>query len=341
MPLFNAPAFLFLSILLAACAVASWPSGRLRPFLTTGLISIIPASWLVHLVTAGFTAAGALRFAPGWMQGDDGLWFWLWNFGIFLPLVAACTMTVFRPRGADTTTRVFCSVAIATLVFCFLFAVAPWAWDNTKLLLWAYLALAPFLWSTLVARWPCWVRTAACILLFASGALALLGGLDSRHGYKLADRAELAAVQFMLRTIPVSARLATAPSYEHPALILGQPVVMGHDGHLFSQGLDYGPAEAELAECGPPSGCAVFVLGPTRERTLASLDATMEGVRPGSGGYSAWRALPAHALPARGVKESFPTDGPHAWGLTAFAHGRIRWSSGPLPCSGQNRHNLP
>jgi hypothetical protein len=246
MPLFNAPAFLFLSILLAACAVASWNSGRLRPFLTTGLISIIPASWLVHLVTAGFTAPGALRFEPGWMQGDGGLWFWLWNFGIFLPLVAACAVTVFRPRGADTTTRIFCGVSIATLVFCFLFAVAPWAWDNTKLLLWAYLALAPFLWSTLITRWPCWVRTAACILLFASGALALLGGLDSRHGYKLADRAELAAVQFMLRTMPVSARLATAPSYEHPALILGQPVVMGHDGHLFSQGLDYGPAEAEL-----------------------------------------------------------------------------------------------
>jgi hypothetical protein len=246
MPLFNAPAFLFLSILLAACAAASWRGGRLRPFLATGLISIIPASWLVHLVTAGFTAPGALRFEPGWMQGEGGLWFWLWNFGIFLPLVAACAVTVFRPRGADTTTRVFCGVAIATLLFCFLFAIAPWAWDNTKLLLWAYLALAPFLWSTLIARWPVWARAGTCLLLFASGALALIGGLDSRHGYQLADRSELAAVQFMLRTIPVNARLATAPSYEHPALILGQPVVMGHDGHLFSQGLDYGPAEAEL-----------------------------------------------------------------------------------------------
>ena len=246
MPLFNTPAFLFLSILLAACAVASWRGGRLHPFLATGLISIIPASWLVHLVTAGFTAPSALRFEPGWMQGDGGLWFWLWNFGIFLPLVAACAVTVFRPRGADTTTRVFCGVAIATLVFCFLFAIAPWAWDNTKLLLWAYLALAPFLWSTLIARWPVWVRAGTCLLLFASGALALIGGLDSRHGYQLADRSELAAVQFMLRTIPVNARLATAPSYEHPALILGQPVVMGHDGHLFSQGLDYGPTQAEL-----------------------------------------------------------------------------------------------
>lgn len=53
-------------------------------------------------------------------------------------------------------------------------------------------------------------------------------------------------MQVALRALPVNARLATAPSYEHPALILGQPVVLGHDGHLFSQGLDYGPAQGEL-----------------------------------------------------------------------------------------------
>lgn len=246
MPLFNAPAFLFLSVVLAACALTSRKNGRLRPFLATGIISVIPASWLVHMVTVGFTAPSALRFEPGWMQGDDGLWFWFWNFGIFLPLVAACTALVFRRHEADAAARVFCGVATGTLLFCFLFAVAPWAWDNTKLLLWAYLAVAPFLWSNLIARWPRWARAAACLLLFASGALALLGGLDSRHGYKLADRAELSAMQVMLRKIPVNARLATAPSYEHPALILGQPVIMGHDGHLFSQGLDYSTVQEEL-----------------------------------------------------------------------------------------------
>jgi hypothetical protein len=30
-------------------------------------------------------------------------------------------------------------------------------------------------------------------------------------------------------------------------MLLGQPVVMGHDGHLFSQGLDYAPVEEKLA----------------------------------------------------------------------------------------------
>ena len=246
MPLFNAPAFLFLSALLAGCAVAAWKKGLMRPFFITGIVSLIPATWLVRLVTVGFTAPSALRFAPGWMQEETGLWFWSWNFGVFLPLVIVGAAVLFRRGGADRTARVFYGVGLATLAFCFLFLVAPWAWDNTKLILWGYLALLPFLWTNLLARWPAWARAATCILLFTSGALALVGGLDARHGYKLADRAELAAVQVALRALPVNARLATAPSYEHPALILGQPVVLGHDGHLFSQGLDYGPAQREL-----------------------------------------------------------------------------------------------
>ena len=246
MPLFNAPAFFFLSILLAACAAGSWGTTSFRNFVIAGLVSIIPATWLVHLVTAGFTAPGALRFAPGWMQGDQGFRFWLWNFGILLPLAVAGAVAVFRRGGGDRTTRVFYGTGLATLGFCFLFLLAPWAWDNTKLILWGYLALAPFLWTNLISRWPAWVRAVACVLLFASGALALVGGLDARHGYKFADRAELADVRVMLRAVPVNARLATAPSYEHPALVLGQPVVLGHDGHLFSQGLDYGPVQREL-----------------------------------------------------------------------------------------------
>ena len=246
MPFFNAPAFAFLSVLLAACFIAGWRTGRSRNFLIVTLLAVIPATWLVLMVTGNFTAPNALRWAPGWMQGDDGWWFWLGNFGLFLPLVAALGFVLFRRSAADTATRVFYSVAVATLVFCFLFLLAAWPWDNTKLIVWSYLVLAPLLWDGLIKRWPLGLRIATCLGLFTSGALALVGGLDSRHGYKIADRVELDDVQFLLRHLPVNARLACAPAYDHPALLLGQPVVMGHDGHLYSQGLDYWPVSAKL-----------------------------------------------------------------------------------------------
>lgn len=244
MPLFNAPAFIFLSMLLAACFVASWKSGHARPFLQLGLVSLIPATWLVAMVTANFTAPSALRFAPGWMQENGGLWFWFWNFGILLPLLVALGFFVLR-RG-DAASRVFYLTGAGALLFCFLFALAPWAWDNTKLMLWGYLALMPLLWAGLIGQWAEPWRAATCALLFCSGAITLANGLDERHGYGLAERSELADTQFLLRRVPIDARVACAPVYNHPALLLGQPLAMGYDGHLFSQGLDYGPVQRDL-----------------------------------------------------------------------------------------------
>lgn len=246
MPLFNAPAFLFLSAALAASTLAAWCSNRARPFIALGLISVIPATWLVRLVTAGFSAPSSFRFFPGWMQNDEGLWFWLLNFGIFLPLVVVLGLTLFRRSSATDSAKVFYITGAGTLVFCFFFSLATWPWDNTKLLLWGYLALVPVLWSELIARWRPWARTATCLLLFSAGGASLAAGLDVRHGYTLADRAELAETRVLLRKIPVNARLACAPSHEHPALLLGQPVAMGYDGHLYSQGLDYSAVEQEL-----------------------------------------------------------------------------------------------
>lgn len=246
MPLFNAPAFLFLSALLAACAVAGWRAGLARKFVVTGIVSIIPATWLVRMVTSHFTAPSALRFAPGWMQGDDGWLFWLQNFGLFLPLAAVLGGMLWTRSGANRTDKTFFAVSAGTLVFCFLFLIAPWPWDNTKLILWGYLGLLPFLWIHLIARLPEWARDAVCILLFAAGAVTLTAGLDARHGYKLAEKSELAEMQMMLRRMPMDARLACAGGYDHPALLLGQPVAFGYEGHLYSQGLDYEAARRDL-----------------------------------------------------------------------------------------------
>jgi hypothetical protein len=113
-------------------------------------------------------------------------------------------------------------------------------------MLWGYLALVPMLWIDLIAKWPIVWRCATCALLFFSGAVTLANGIDERHGYTLADRAELAGTEFLLRRLPPDARVACLPLYNHPVLLLGQPVTMGHDGHLFSQGLDYAAVQRDV-----------------------------------------------------------------------------------------------
>ena len=41
-------------------------------------------------------------------------------------------------------------------------------------------------------------------------------------------------------------RIAVDPRFNHPAILLGRPVVCGYEGHLWSHGLDYRKTRAKL-----------------------------------------------------------------------------------------------
>lgn len=242
MPLFNLHAFIFLSVALACFFVfASGARGRI--FLFT-LASLVPATIAVWLVTGGFSAAEGLHWKPGWMQEDGSAFFWIWNFGISLPLAA---LLVWRGLvNGDNESRAFTLLSVGFFFLCAFVSFAKWEWDNTKLMLWAWIAAAPYVWSRVVRPWPTWARTPVCVALFFSGAVSLAGGLDGRHGYKLADRRELDAMRTLLANVPPGSRLAVQPDYNHPAILLGYPVVCGYEGHLWSHGLDYRDTLAAL-----------------------------------------------------------------------------------------------
>ena len=235
LPLFSAHAFLALSLILAGLFVFHPPSRRsLLMFVGA---AILPASGAMYLITGGFSAASGLRWMPGWMQADSGILFWILNFGITLPLLVILLVMV-AVRG-DARSRSFCFPALGIFAICFLFAFAPWEWDNTKMLLWAWIVCAPFLWQILIAPLPQPFSVLVCSVLFFSGALSLIGGLDGRHGYKLISRAELAATEIALKKVPPRSRIAIDPDYNNPVMLLGWPVACGYAGHLWSHGLDY------------------------------------------------------------------------------------------------------
>ena len=235
MPLFSAHAFLVLSLILAGIFIFQ-PTSRRVLFTFVGA-ALIPASGLMYLITGGFSSASGLRWLPGWMQADGGLFFWILNFGITLPLLLILLVMV-AIRG-DSRSRSFCFPALGIFAICFLFAFAPWEWDNTKMLIWAWLVCAPFLWQRLFAPLPQIFRFILCVVLFSSGALSLIGGLDGRHGYKLINRSELAATEIALQDVPRGSRIAIDPDFNNPVMLLGWPVSCGYEGHLWSHGLDY------------------------------------------------------------------------------------------------------
>ncbi len=145
------------------------------------------------------------------------------------------------------TLRAFAFVVPAVLIFVFALFVktAPWGWDNTKLIIWAYFICLPFLWE-LILRWPWPIRIGVCFLLFASGFVSLVGGMAGSAGFDIEDRMEVAAVGDAVRPLPIKERFAAFPTFNHPLLLNGRKVVLGYPGHLWTQGFDYAPIEQQL-----------------------------------------------------------------------------------------------
>lgn len=248
MPLHNVHAFLYLSVALAFALLFAAPGAR-RGCFVYGALAVVPATLAMALVTGGFAAGGSIHVLPGWLQdAETGVpWWWFWprNFG-FYPALAALLLLLAIIRPSRERLGVV-GPAVVVFVACVFVSFAVWPWDNTKLLLWCWLAVAPGIWATLIAPLPAVGRVVVCFALFFTGAVSLVAGLDGRHGYRLADIAEVRAVESALRPLPLNARFAAAPEYAHPLLLLGRKVALGYDGHLWSHGLDYQGKMARLA----------------------------------------------------------------------------------------------
>jgi hypothetical protein len=261
MPLFHVHTFLALSSVLACLFIMG--DARTRKHVVTLLASaFLPATFFVWLITDHFQAGSVLEWHPGWVQSDEDFArpffsFWFLNLGILIPLVfvliGLCMQRVWKTgiRWGDKLSEEVAFLLAAAVIFIFAFFVktAPWGWDNLKIMIWAYFLVLPFLWTHLIARWSMPVRVAIYIALFGSGFVSLFGGLAAgRSGFGFANRAELDEVGDAIRMLPVEARFAAYPIYNHPLLLQGRKVVLGYPGHLWTEGFDYKNAYDWLTE---------------------------------------------------------------------------------------------
>jgi hypothetical protein len=270
MPLFHLHTFLALSALLACwLLIGEWDVrtqvGRLLA------AALVPATWIVWTITGRFQSASILAWAPGWVASDPAfavpsmnVWFvtlppafgfWIYDFGLTLPAFIALVGVIGwqswrnRPSGRHvfSSAGAFVLPAVAIFLLALFVRTAPWGWDNIKLIVWSYVICLPFLWRDVIAKWPVAVRVGICVVLFASGCVSLIGGLRAGSpGFDIADRTEVNAVAAAVRTVPIEARFAAFPTYNHPLLLNGRKLVLGYPGHLWTQGLDYGAVEQQL-----------------------------------------------------------------------------------------------
>jgi hypothetical protein len=252
MPLFHLHTFLFLSFLVLWWFLFGDPNWR-GHLLRLVLLSLVPAGLWVYCVT-GFSKTGAIAWKPGWMAESHqaAWWFWLENFGFFLPLSIVFAIYLCLPakpltRDAKQMLQLFFFPSAFVFLCCAFVKFAPWEWDNTKLFFWAYLVMLFCLWEGVLRKLHPLARVPVFIGLFFPGFVSLIGGvLSDPGGFEIGRASEWRQVSDATRSFPPEALFAAYPTYNHPLLVSGHRVIMGFPGHLWSHGLNYRPIEIKL-----------------------------------------------------------------------------------------------
>jgi hypothetical protein len=203
---------------------------------------------------SGLRARSFLGWHLGWDHGEDNaVLFWLRNTGLFVPLLLAAFG--WRRDGGRLVPGQLARFYVP-FALCFvvpnLLQLSPWVWDNIKFLVYWLVASTPLV-AALLAHW--WRRGGAWRLA-AIPALALLtmaGALDlwrvvsraERHVIFDADSVEFA--DRLRETTPPRALVLHVPTYRAPVFLAGRRSLLGYPGHIWSQGLDAGTREADIA----------------------------------------------------------------------------------------------
>jgi hypothetical protein len=201
----------------------------------------------------GLRARSFVGWHLGWDHGEQNVvLFWLRNTGLFIPLLVAAFG--WRRDGgrlvAGRLARFYVPFALCFIVPNLL-QLSPWIWDNVKFLVYWLVASTPIV-ALLIAHW--WRRGGWRSVAVASLVLlTLAGGLDV---WRVVSRAETHAI-FDADAVSFAGRLREAtppralvlhvPTYRSPVFLAGRRSLLGYPGHIWSQGLDAGTREADIA----------------------------------------------------------------------------------------------
>jgi hypothetical protein len=249
---------------------------------TTLAVALPLVAWTARGSSANLSSFVGIQF--GWDRGvHDPLTFWLVNTGIFIPmLVAAYLWRTDRPL-LPRKLLLFSLPFLLWFVIPNLFRLAPWLWDNIKVLTYWWLGAVPLVALLLARVWSEGAAgrlgaVAAAIVLMAAGALDVARATVGQS-YQIFDRDGIALADMVRDSTPPDAVVLTAPSYNSPIFLSGRRVFMGYAGFLWANGLPYTEREQELRaiyagdasanELIERNGISYILLGPQERADLA------------------------------------------------------------------------
>ena len=262
-----------------------WREGRWRAwtvYVVSALAVAVPIlAWTARGSQASLSAFFGVEL--GWDHGTTSpIWFWFTNAGAFIPLLVIAYAWQGR-RPLPRKLLLYCLPFLAWFVAANVFRLAPWLWDNIKVLIYWWLGSLPIVALVLARLWASRraAKVGAVILAFV---LMAAGGLDIARAvvgtsYQEFDRDGVAFAQMIRDRTPPTAVILTTPTYNTPVFLTGRRVFMGYAGFLWANGLPYTQREQDLRAiyAGEPgaddllrrSGISYIVLGPQERREVA------------------------------------------------------------------------
>lgn len=188
----------------------------------------------------------------GWDRGEENpLVFWFLNTGFFIPLIFAAILLRFNDYIVGKRLLLF----YLPFTLCFIIPnfvkLAPWIWDNIKVLYYWWLASAPLVALLLAKLWQQGrIRKVIAGLLFVcvtlAGALDVFGIAFRSVKYDVFDAAGVQfAERVKARTAPRSL-IIHAPVHNTPVFLTGRRSLMGYPGHIWTHGLEFMERESKI-----------------------------------------------------------------------------------------------
>jgi hypothetical protein len=256
-------------------------------FIVASAIAVPQLLWSTYhsAVNAGTFFAWEL----GWDRGQDNpIWFWFKNTGFFIPLILAAVLL--KTNGFLVRKRLLFFYLPFTLCFIIpnFVKLAPWIWDNIKVLYYWWLASAPLVALLLAKLWrngPI-LRVAAVILFVVvtlAGALDVAGiALRSSTRYEIFSAEGVAFAELVKEKTPPHALVIHAPVHNTPVFLTGRRSLMGYPGHIWTHGLQFMQREGEIKRMylGAPDAMQLMkkynvdyaVVGPLERQVVAVND---------------------------------------------------------------------
>lgn len=215
----------------------------------------------------------------GWDKRDTNVvWFWIKNTGFVIPMLIAGSWLYIRQVRQVAKNTITDSqkpsakdLFLFYVPFIFLFFVsnaaklAPWEWDNIKVLIYWYVGSLPLIAYAIVWAWE-EQKLMKVFAVIALLGLTLAGGLDvwrtstGQNKIKVFEADAVKIAQQIRSKTPPNALFINAPTYNSAVVLSGRRSYMRYIGHLSSHGIDYGPREEEVKRIYEGGGVADIFL---------------------------------------------------------------------------------